>query len=217
MCTVCLIYTVWWSHRNMRRVGQRRKIKQLARLRMKNKGIRAIMPFKIQVFMKSTNRPKWKRIRIMGMAMANDQAEQLIIARWANISLISQTKWAPANFLMVCSFHLVVNAPIRTWIHRELKVKIVNQRHRCNGIIPTFIYLQSRANHRVMFECIMRHVIVLMPDKGHYFAFNQNQIPPNTKCTLRFTYNNNNYSPNVPKTFNSLAFVWTIYLASKLI
>lgn len=107
----------------------------------------------------------------------------------------------------ICSFHLVVNAPIRTWIHRELKVKIVNQRHRCNGIIPTFIYLQSRANHRVMFECIMRHVIVLMPDKGHYFAFNQNQISPNTKCTLRFTYNNNNYSPNVPKTFNSFAFV----------
>lgn len=86
----CLIYTVWWSHRNMRRVGQRRKIKQLARLRMKNKGIRAIMPFNILVFMKSTNRPKWKRIRIMGMAMANVQEEQHIIARLDIFSLISQ-------------------------------------------------------------------------------------------------------------------------------
>lgn len=88
--------------------------------------------------------------------------------------------------MLRCSFHLAVNAPIRTWIRKVHRAKIVNQHHRYNGIIQTSIYLQSRANHHVTFECIM-HVIVLMPDKGHYFAKTKQK---NKKKTIKKYYTN---------------------------
>lgn len=75
------IQTVWWNRKSTLRVEQRRKIKRLARLRMKSNGMPVIMRFSIQICMKSINRHKWKRTPIMVMATVSGPAEQLTTAK----------------------------------------------------------------------------------------------------------------------------------------